>query len=314
MRLDPGLPRPRGARARRRARRRREPPRGDRSRVRRAARDPARHDRLGGAGRATPRSRRRSSRRRTRCMPRSPSRCCANGKHVLVEKPMAIVGGRVRRDDRRVARRRRVADGRALLAFPRRGPRDARPDRGGRARRDREDPRATACTPAGDRAAGSPIRRSREAARSSTWACTRSIRPGSCWAIPRPSRVCATIGTRYAEGRYTVDDDGVVLISWDDGTNSIVECGWWQPHLGGLEADTEVYGTSGYARIWPARAAERGLRALHAADVQRTGGGVPGRDRRGASAAPVGRGRSRGDAGRRGGLPLRGVSGVGGRA
>jgi predicted dehydrogenase len=68
---------------------------------------------------------------------------------------------------------------------------------------------------------------------------------------PAPGRVCATIGTRYAEGRYVVDDDGVVLITWDNGTNSIVESGWWQPHLGGLEADTEVYGTKGYARIWP---------------------------------------------------------------
>jgi predicted dehydrogenase len=71
---------------------------------------------------------------------------------------------------------------------------------------------------------------------------------------PEPARVCATIGTRYAEGRYTVDDDGVMLLTWSNGTNSIVESGWWQPHLGGLEADTEVYGTKGYARIWPAEA------------------------------------------------------------
>ena len=68
---------------------------------------------------------------------------------------------------------------------------------------------------------------------------------------PLPDRVCATIGTRYADGRYTVDDDGIVLIGWSNGTNSVVESGWWQPHLGGLEADTEVYGTEGYARIWP---------------------------------------------------------------
>ena len=67
---------------------------------------------------------------------------------------------------------------------------------------------------------------------------------------PMPADVCATIGTRYAEGRYTVDDDGVVLITWSDGVTSVVESGWWQPHLGGLEADTEVYGTKGYARIW----------------------------------------------------------------
>jgi predicted dehydrogenase len=69
---------------------------------------------------------------------------------------------------------------------------------------------------------------------------------------PDPASVCATIGTRYAEGRYTVDDDGILLIGWANGTNSLVESGWWQPHLGGLEADTEVYGTKGYARIWPA--------------------------------------------------------------
>jgi predicted dehydrogenase len=69
---------------------------------------------------------------------------------------------------------------------------------------------------------------------------------------PAPDRVCATIGTKYAEGRYTVDDDGVVLIDWNSGITSTVESGWWQPHLGGLEADTEVYGTKGYARIWPA--------------------------------------------------------------
>jgi predicted dehydrogenase len=68
---------------------------------------------------------------------------------------------------------------------------------------------------------------------------------------PQPGRVCATIGTRFADGRYTVDDDGVLLISWSNGTSSVVESGWWQPHAGGLEADTEVYGTKGYARIWP---------------------------------------------------------------
>jgi len=66
---------------------------------------------------------------------------------------------------------------------------------------------------------------------------------------PVPERVCATLATRY--GTYDVDDDGILLISWSNGTNSIVESGWWHPHIGGLEADTEVYGTTGYARIWP---------------------------------------------------------------
>lgn len=68
---------------------------------------------------------------------------------------------------------------------------------------------------------------------------------------PDPQRVRAEIGTRYAAGRYTVDDDAILLIQWTNGANSLVESGWWQPHAGGLEADTEVYGTGGYARIWP---------------------------------------------------------------
>ena len=66
---------------------------------------------------------------------------------------------------------------------------------------------------------------------------------------PSPVRVCAAIGTRY--GDYEVDDDGILLISWSQGTNSVVESGWWQPHKEGLEAETEVYGTGGYARIFP---------------------------------------------------------------
>jgi predicted dehydrogenase len=66
---------------------------------------------------------------------------------------------------------------------------------------------------------------------------------------PDPGRVCAVIGTRY--GTYDVDDDGILLISWSQGTNSIVESGWWHPHKEGLEAETEVYGTKGYARIFP---------------------------------------------------------------
>jgi predicted dehydrogenase len=66
---------------------------------------------------------------------------------------------------------------------------------------------------------------------------------------PQPRRVCAAVGRRY--GDYAVDDDGILLVSWEGGVNSVVESGWWQPHLAGLEADTEVYGTGGYDRIWP---------------------------------------------------------------
>jgi predicted dehydrogenase len=65
---------------------------------------------------------------------------------------------------------------------------------------------------------------------------------------PQPVRVCAAVGTRY--GAYPVDDDAVLLLTWDNGVTSVVEAGWWQPRLGGLEADTELYGTGGYARVW----------------------------------------------------------------
>jgi predicted dehydrogenase len=75
---------------------------------------------------------------------------------------------------------------------------------------------------------------------------------------PMPRRVRAAIGTSYADGRYQVDDDGILLIGWSNGTNSVVESGWWQPHAGGLEADTEVYGTGGYARIWPSETPPEG--------------------------------------------------------
>ena len=66
---------------------------------------------------------------------------------------------------------------------------------------------------------------------------------------PEPGRVFATISTRY--GDYAVDDEAILLISWAQGTSSIVESGWWHPHKEGMEADTEVYGTRGYARVFP---------------------------------------------------------------
>ena len=65
---------------------------------------------------------------------------------------------------------------------------------------------------------------------------------------PEPVRVCAAVGTRY--GASAVDDDAILLLTWDNGVSSVVEAGWWQPRLAGLEADTELYGTGGYARVW----------------------------------------------------------------
>ena len=123
---------------------------------------------------------------------------------------------------------------------------------------------------------------------------------------PDPDRVCAAIGTRYAEGRYQVDDDGILLIAWSNGTNSVVESGWWQPHLGGLEADTEVYGTAGYARIWPPDPPSVDYEHCTQPMYTRTGRRVPRRDRGGSATPPVRGGRSDRDAGRRGRLPIGG--------
>jgi len=78
---------------------------------------------------------------------------------------------------------------------------------------------------------------------------------------PVAARVSASIGQAYGDYHETdphgrIDDDGVVLIDWESldggpGVRSVVESGWWQPSLDGVEADTEVYATGGHARIWP---------------------------------------------------------------
>jgi predicted dehydrogenase len=66
---------------------------------------------------------------------------------------------------------------------------------------------------------------------------------------PKPSRVYAGIGTHY--GDYDVDDSGVVIITWDNGTISIIESGWWHPHMDGPEAGTGLFGTKGYGSVFP---------------------------------------------------------------
>lgn len=66
---------------------------------------------------------------------------------------------------------------------------------------------------------------------------------------PKPVKVYAKIGTYY--GGYDVDDSGIVLISWDNGTESLIESGWWQPHMDGPEAATGLYGTKGYGNVFP---------------------------------------------------------------
>ncbi|NNE76424.1 MAG: Gfo/Idh/MocA family oxidoreductase [Pricia sp.] len=66
---------------------------------------------------------------------------------------------------------------------------------------------------------------------------------------PKPSKVYARIATHF--GDYDVDDTGILIITWNNGTESIIESGWWHPHMDGPEASTGVFGTKGYARLFP---------------------------------------------------------------
>jgi len=66
---------------------------------------------------------------------------------------------------------------------------------------------------------------------------------------PKPVQVYAKIGTYL--GNYDVDDSGILMITWDNGVTSIIESGWWQPHMDGPEAGTRLYGSEGYASLFP---------------------------------------------------------------
>ncbi len=66
---------------------------------------------------------------------------------------------------------------------------------------------------------------------------------------PQPVSVYAKIGTHYKD--FDVDDTGVIIVEWDNGTTSYIESGWWQPHADGPEAATQLYGTQGFGQLFP---------------------------------------------------------------
>lgn len=68
---------------------------------------------------------------------------------------------------------------------------------------------------------------------------------------PRPVSVYAKIGTHY--GDYDVDDTGVIIVEWDNGTTSYIETGWWQPHSDSPEAGAQLYGLHGFGSVFPTR-------------------------------------------------------------
>jgi predicted dehydrogenase len=68
---------------------------------------------------------------------------------------------------------------------------------------------------------------------------------------PQPVSVYARIGTHYKD--FDVDDTGVIWVNWDNGAVSYLESGWWQPHMDGPEASTQLYGTAGMGQVFPTR-------------------------------------------------------------
>ena len=68
---------------------------------------------------------------------------------------------------------------------------------------------------------------------------------------PQPISVYAKIGTYYKD--FDVDDTGIVIVEWDNGTVSYIESGWWQPHSDGPQAATQLYGTKGFGQLFPTR-------------------------------------------------------------
>ncbi|RPI85456.1 MAG: gfo/Idh/MocA family oxidoreductase [Chloroflexi bacterium] len=68
---------------------------------------------------------------------------------------------------------------------------------------------------------------------------------------PNPVSVYAKIGTFYRD--YDLDDTGILIVEWENGTISYIESGWWQPHSDGPMAAVQLYGTNGFGQIFPSR-------------------------------------------------------------
>ena len=66
---------------------------------------------------------------------------------------------------------------------------------------------------------------------------------------PKPIKVYARISTQF--GDYDVDDTAMIHITWDNGVESSIESGWWHPHMDGPEASSGIFGTKGYASLFP---------------------------------------------------------------
>jgi predicted dehydrogenase len=85
---------------------------------------------------------------------------------------------------------------------------------------------------------------------------------------PKAERVYASVKSVY--GDYDVDDMAVVVIEFAGGTVSIIETGQNHPYADGLEASTQLFGTEGYARVFPTELQYRvgGIWGSHIPDIE----------------------------------------------
>lgn len=66
---------------------------------------------------------------------------------------------------------------------------------------------------------------------------------------PTINKINARLNTLYED--IEVEDTGIVEIEFMPNILCTIETGWFQPHLDGVEASTQLYGTHGYARLFP---------------------------------------------------------------
>jgi len=66
---------------------------------------------------------------------------------------------------------------------------------------------------------------------------------------PKAKAVYAYIDTAF--GEYDVDDVAMIMIEFVTGTVCVIESGMWHPYADGKEASTQLFGTDGYARVFP---------------------------------------------------------------
>lgn len=66
---------------------------------------------------------------------------------------------------------------------------------------------------------------------------------------PNPVQVYASVQSNM--NKTVLDDTAIVVVRWDNGVTSVIESGWWQPHMEGPEAATRLYGTLGFGSLFP---------------------------------------------------------------